>query len=499
MNFRTIVILAAVAAAAWSQNVIRLKTRDLPHAASSRMLSRLPERPAGQRQQHYILSFRTAPSPALRRELERRGMRVVASVPDSALMVTAAQGADVSGLDVVWAGALDARDKLSPLVATVASGYFLVVFHPDVPPERARELTEQNGLAPIENPDLLPGHMLAAGSYRAVNALAAADEVAYVMPASPDLVAGNPVAGCAGAAAETGMVGEYVRVGTGWSKDSTGVAALKYFFQSLTEKLPEATARTEMERALNEWQRYSGVRFSAGDRADGLRTIAIRFARRDHGDGYPFDGRGATLAHTFYPSPPNSETLAGDMHLDGDEEWRVGAATDLFSVALHELGHALGLGHSDKPGSVMYPYYRYAAGLTDDDIAGIQAIYPLIAGTTPPATPPATTPANPGTPVTPVTPAKPTDTIPPSVKIVSPGASIVSTSAQTIRISGTASDSVGVTAVKYSNSTGAAGTAAGTLSWLTDVPLLVGNNVVTIRAWDAAGNSGWRSITVVRR
>jgi hypothetical protein len=31
------------------------------------------------------------------------------------------------------------------------------------------------------------------------------------------------------------------------------------------------------------------------------------------------------------------------------------------------------------------------------------------------------------------------------------------------------------------------------------VPLLVGTNVVTIRAYDAAGNSAWRAITVVRR
>jgi hypothetical protein len=30
------------------------------------------------------------------------------------------------------------------------------------------------------------------------------------------------------------------------------------------------------------------------------------------------------------------------------------------------------------------------------------------------------------------------------------------------------------------------------------IPLLVGDNVVTVRAYDAAGNSSWRAITVVR-
>jgi adenosylcobinamide amidohydrolase len=76
---------------------------------------------------------------------------------------------------------------------------------------------------------------------------------------------------------------------------------------------------------------------------------------------------------------------------------------------------------------------------------------------------------------------------------------IVATSSASIAFSGTASDNVAVAAVKWTTSTGYSGTASGTSKWSASVPLLVGNNVITIRAYDAAGNSSWRAITVVRQ
>src|SRR5260221_3996412 len=79
----------------------------------------------------------------------------------------------------------------------------------------------------------------------------------------------------------------------------------------------------------------------------------------------------------------NPESIAGDIHMDADENWHAGGDLDIYSVALHEAGHALGLGHSDKPGAVMYPYYRLNAQLTADDIAGIRAVYAPPVATTP--------------------------------------------------------------------------------------------------------------------
>lgn len=53
-----------------------------------------------------------------------------------------------------------------------------------------------------------------------------------------------------------------------------------------------------------------------------------------------------------------------------------GSATDLYQVALHELGHALGLAHSTDPNAVMYPYVGPSnPDLASSDVAGVQALY----------------------------------------------------------------------------------------------------------------------------
>jgi hypothetical protein len=499
-------VAAAAALQAWDGDLIRLKNRTIdPHrCAVEPCPARAVPAQRGRLPQHYIVQFRSSPGAEIRDELARRRIRVLAYVPESALMVVAAGPLDLRGMEVAWTGSLEAADKLSPALSTEPAGAWLVIFHADVEMERARALAFEYGYGILDSPRLLTGQLLIAGSYGRLAEFAGRDEVSYILPASPDLVAGLPVTGCGGPLTEAGPIAEYALVGSGWAPEAGGGVNLKYFFQTLTGKVEQDKVRSEFERAFGEWTRYANLSFSAAAQAQGTRSIDIRFARGAHGDAYPFDGAGGVLAHTFYPSPPNAETIAGDMHFDDDEPWHAGTDVDLFTVALHEAGHALGLGHSDRPGSVMYPYYRFASGLTNDDIAAIRRLYGP-AGTQPagpPAQPPTQPPVQPPTqpPVTP--PAQPPtggDTTPPWVRILSPGITIVSTSSASIAISGTAGDNAGVVAVKWSTSTGAAGNAAGTAAWSANVPLLVGDNVVTVRAYDASGNSGWRSVTVVRR
>ena len=51
-------------------------------------------------------------------------------------------------------------------------------------------------------------------------------------------------------------------------------------------------------------------------------------------------------------------------------------SSDLFAVALHEIGHIFGLMHSTLDGTIMWPLLQNGLhSLHQDDIDGIQALY----------------------------------------------------------------------------------------------------------------------------
>ncbi|GAA0166962.1 metalloprotease [Lithospermum erythrorhizon] len=145
-------------------------------------------------------------------------------------------------------------------------------------------------------------------------------------------------------------------------------------------QLPE-NVKAVFGRAFGRWSEVTTLTFTE-TRLYYSADIKIGFFSGDHGDGEPFDGVLGTLAHAF--SPPG-----GKFHLDGDENWVVNgdfvnasssmvSAVDLESVAVHEIGHLLGLGHSSVEESIMYPTLSSSTRkveLDEDDIEGIQSLY----------------------------------------------------------------------------------------------------------------------------
>lgn len=97
-----------------------------------------------------------------------------------------------------------------------------------------------------------------------------------------------------------------------------------------------------------------------------------------------------------------------------------------------------------------------------------------------------------------VAPAQPApDTIAPTVTIQNLAGDQLTTSLRKFVLSGTASDDVEVAQVVWENSTGDSGVAIGTTDWVIDyIRVKRGENIITVTAYDTAGNAGSVTKTV---
>ncbi|MFY0610996.1 MAG: matrixin family metalloprotease [Hyphomicrobiaceae bacterium] len=161
---------------------------------------------------------------------------------------------------------------------------------------------------------------------------------------------------------------------------------LTYAFLNDTPDLSRSRQRAIVAEAFDAWAEVTQLTFTEVSPSDDP-TFVIGFERGNHGDGSSFDDDGSisgnTLAHAFFP-PPCGGPNAGVLHFDEFENWTdqsAGNSFRLLNVAIHEIGHLLGLSHSDDEDAVMFAFYDdNVDSLGKDDVAGIQTLYGAPAG-----------------------------------------------------------------------------------------------------------------------
>ncbi|XP_077358661.1 matrix metallopeptidase-21 [Festucalex cinctus] len=140
---------------------------------------------------------------------------------------------------------------------------------------------------------------------------------------------------------------------TGHVAFSKNVLKWRLMGEGYSNQLSIEEQRYIFRLAFRMWSEVSPLQFAEDNRSP-LEDIDIRLGfgtGRHLGCNQRFDGSGQEFAHAWF---------LGDIHFDDDEHFtapNTGSGISLLKVAVHEIGHVLGLPHIYRPGSIMQPSY----------------------------------------------------------------------------------------------------------------------------------------------
>jgi hypothetical protein len=170
----------------------------------------------------------------------------------------------------------------------------------------------------------------------------------------------------------------YTATGPIWSQSQA-----QYYVNTANLDLPGVSVEGAVRAGADAWQNqsaafrflYAGTSAATSTGYDGTNLVVFRDA-----------SSGSAIATTYWWSSGGRIIDADIVFWDGAFRFFAGSAGCasgfyIEDIAVHEFGHALGLGHSTTAAATMYPSTSSCdvrnRTLDADDIAGVRALYPV--------------------------------------------------------------------------------------------------------------------------
>jgi hypothetical protein len=150
---------------------------------------------------------------------------------------------------------------------------------------------------------------------------------------------------------------------------------LTWALRNTHPRLPYAAQFHAIRQAFRTWSEYTPFRFTELPATDSKVDIELSFEEPFH-KPYPFNG---DLAHASYPDSRYNKQVY--IHFNKAYTFTLShdrTGQGLYKIALHEIGHALGLRHSKNPSSIMFTRISnvmYPFRISDEDVNALKLKY----------------------------------------------------------------------------------------------------------------------------